>query len=211
MGTSQLVLSRDLRLKMKLRRKSRKKTFLMIIAFVFVTLISVQNNYVVADNEPSRTTKIASAKKVELLKDDAYVEKDEIVINNRDVLLAKNDDDIVTFVVEQTPTEQKISVRLSWYDPELCVTAKRLINCGNPAYWWNMGDGKNATEWYDRALACPKGFYGRTFVIDGLYGPRTCYDGGGQIFVEEDGTIRLDVLTKVPIRTGLYEAIMLNP
>src|SRR3990167_424750 len=93
----------------------------------------------------------------------------------------------------------KVLVRVSWYDPALCHI--KPINCKEVAYWWNMGDGKNATEWYDRALACPKGYYGRTFLIDGLYGPRTCYDGGGQIFVEDDGVIRVDVLTQHPIVT----------
>lgn len=118
---------------------------------------------------------------------------------------------ISTLFVVPSPTPNvgplSVLVRVSWYDPALCFI--RPINCKEPAYWWNMGDGKNATEWYDRALACPKEYYSRTFLIEGLRGPRTCYDGGGSIFVEEDGTIRVDVLTQHPIVTGLRNATLL--
>ena len=108
-----------------------------------------------------------------------------------------------------TVVSYHVTVRLSWYDPELCVSHNRLINCGNPDYWWNMGDGRDARDWYDKALACPKGLYGRSFLIEGFKYPRVCYDGGGKIVVEPEGIIRLDVLTKSPIRTGLRSAVIL--
>ena len=136
----------------------------------------------------------------DLRKDDVYI---------RELREYRTQDDL--YVPEPGPdtvVSYHVTVRLSWYDPELCVTHNRLINCGNPDYWWNMGDGRDARLWYDKALACPKGLYGRTFLIDGL-GYRTCYDGGGQIIVEPDGVIRLDVLTKPPIITGLRQAEIL--
>ena len=108
------------------------------------------------------------------------------------------------------PASYQVTVRLSWYDPELCITSNLLINCLHPESWWRMGGGLDARLWYDKALACPRGFYGRSFQIDGFKHPRVCLDSGGRIIVEpETYIIRLDVLTKTPIRNGLRQARIL--
>src|SRR3990167_4393228 len=172
------------------------RTFVLLLGLLSVSSISpVETERELPPPRVWVTTPLA-----DLSKDDAYV---------REIREYKTQDDL--YVPEPGPdtvVSYYVTVRLSWYDPELCVTHNRLINCGNPDYWWNMGDGRDARDWYDKALACPKGLYGITFLIDGL-GYRTCYDGGGQIFVEPDGVIRLDVLTKTPIRTGLRSAVIL--
>ena len=173
------------------------RTVMLLMAMIMITSYSPVE--LEGELPPPRvwvTTPLA-----DLSKDDAYV---------RELREYKTQDDL--YVPEPGPdtiVSYHVTVRLSYYDPELCVTSDLLINCLHPEYWWRLGDGQDARDWYDKSLACPRGFYGRLFHIEGFKLPRVCLDRGGKIIVEPDGIIRLDVLTKTPIRTGLRSAVIL--
>lgn len=56
--------------------------------------------------------------------------------------------------------------------------------------------GERWEDWVDRGAACPRMYMGQTFVIDGK--GWVCVDTGGSIYVQRDGVIRVDLMTKNP-------------
>lgn len=87
---------------------------------------------------------------------------------------------------------------LTWYDP-----ARGGINCDHDCS--TLGMGHPVEEWYGRALACPLEFPRYTrFTIQGSWrgladGEWTCLDGGGNVALQEDGVVRLDLLLSYPV------------
>lgn len=71
-----------------------------------------------------------------------------------------------------------ISVKVSWYNPELGGT-----NCykwGNGTCLSNMASGKDWRKYFGEALACPRELpFGTRMEIDGR--SWTCWDRGGAI------------------------------
>ena len=102
-----------------------------------------------------------------------------------------------------------ITATLTWYDPQLGG-----INCDHECDY--LGTGYRVEEWYDRAVACPEEFpRGTIFIIEGTRwgladGSYYCWDAGGAVTFQDDGSIVLDVLTRNAIwrDTLLVEVVL---
>lgn len=87
---------------------------------------------------------------------------------------------------------------LYWFDPALGG-----INCNGECE--TMAAGHQVSEWYGRALACPKQVpIGAVFVIRGSRwgladGEWRCLDRGGAVVMRDDGVMVLDLLVREPI------------
>ena len=93
--------------------------------------------------------------------------------------------------------------RLSWYSPSTCPTAP--VNCWNPSEWWKLANGVDYRTLPGHILACPPDFaLGSRWHIHGSRfgladGDWRCFDRGGAVVTEADGSVVLDLLRDTPV------------